>query len=69
MHEIKAKGIQNLHELWETRNELFDFDGLTTREEWQNARNKLTNKLTKLGSAKTSFAIEMLRPLDAQLSA
>lgn len=67
MHRIKAEGINNLHELWNTRQELFDFNGLTTREEWQNVRNKLTNKLTKLGSAKTSFAIEMLRPLNAQV--
>lgn len=67
MYKIKGEGIDNLHNLWNTNPELFELDGLSSRAEWQKARNKLSRKLTKLGLAKTSFALEMLKPLDAKV--
>jgi thermostable 8-oxoguanine DNA glycosylase len=66
MFNIKAEGIDNLHDLWRNRSELFDIDELSSRSEWRQHRNKLVNKLNKLGMAKTSFALEMLHPLTAK---
>mgnify|MGYP006142488897 FL=1 len=67
MFKIKGEGINNLHKLWDTTHQLFELDGLSSRHEWRKARNKLTNKLIKLGLAKTSFALEMLQPLNAKI--
>lgn len=66
MYTIKAEGIANLHKLWDTSN-IFDIDGLSSRDEWRKARNRLTKQLIKLGPAKTSFAIEMLQPDKAKV--
>ena len=67
MYAIKAEGIDNLHNLWRSTRELFDLDELSSRTEWRAQRNKLTQKLDKLGMAKTSFALEMLEPLKAKV--
>lgn len=66
MYKIKAEGIDNLHKLW-SQTELFDLQALSSRSDWRKRRNKLTKKLTKLGLAKTSFAIEMLEPIKCQV--
>ena len=62
MFSIKAEGITNLHQQWINNQSLFTPE----TEDWQSWRDNLANKLKKLGLAKTSFAIEMVRPLDAQ---
>lgn len=62
MWDIKANGIAKLHDYWNDAPEMFD-----TQPNWQKYRNELANKLPKLGLAKTSFAIEMLHPMDAQV--
>jgi hypothetical protein len=63
MWDIKAYGIAILHYLWQIQSPLFD---KPTRK-WQAFRNTIRNNLPKLGLAKTSFAIEMLYPHDAQV--
>ena len=67
MYKIKGEGIYNLQNLWQNSPELFSLSELSSREEWQTARNRLARKLNKLGLAKTSFAIEMLQPLKAKV--
>jgi len=63
MYQIKATGIDNLQYLWRRHRNLFT----PKPDNWQSWRNKLAKMLKKLGLAKTSFAIEMIRPLDAQI--
>ena len=63
MYQIKATGIDNLQYLWRRHRNLFT----PQPDNWQSWRNKLAKMLKKLGLAKTSFAIEMIRPLDAQI--
>ena len=62
MFTIKAEGITNLHQQWTYNKALFKPD----ENDWQSWRDTIANRLTRLGLAKTSFAIEMIRPLDAQ---
>lgn len=63
MYQIKATGIDHLQSLWTNNRQLFN----PQPDNWQTWRTKLSNNLKKLGLAKTSFAIEMIRPLDAQI--
>ena len=63
MYQIKATGIDHLQYLWQSNRKMFVPD----TKNWQTWRKKLSNNLKKLGLAKTSFAIEMIRPLDAQI--
>lgn len=63
MYQIKAFGINNLQSMWTNNRKLF----VPNTNNWQTWRTKLSNNLKKLGLAKTSFAIEMIRPLDAQI--
>jgi len=62
MYEIKAIGIDKLHELWET-----DMFVKQDNQQWQKFRNTLVANLPKLGLAKTSFALEMIYPLKAKV--
>ena len=59
---IKAVGINKLHQLWRNNSDVFN-----RQDNWQKYRNNICDKLPKLGLAKTSFAIEMLHPLNAQI--
>ncbi len=61
MWDIKATGISTLHEYWQDTPEIFE-----PQTNWQRFRNNLVSKLKKLGFAKTSFAIEMIHPHEAQ---
>ena len=63
MYQIKATGINHLQSLWTTTEDVQP----RHQDNWQSWRTKLSNNLKKLGLAKTSFAIEMIRPLDAQI--
>lgn len=62
MYNIKAVGIDKLHELWDS-NIFVKQNGV----QWQRFRNVITDNLPKLGLAKTSFALEMIYPLTAQV--
>jgi thermostable 8-oxoguanine DNA glycosylase len=62
MFTIKATGINHLQELWSKDPSMFE-----PTSDWQSWRDNLASKLKKLGMAKTSFAIEMLHPLNANL--
>lgn len=62
MYQIKATGIDKLHELWDT-----DLFHKQSNVQWQTFRNKIADNLPKLGLAKTSFALEMIYPLKAQV--
>lgn len=62
MWDIKANGISRLHSYWTDNQEMFD-----PQPNWQEFRNKLADKMFKLGLAKTSFALEMLHPMTAQI--
>lgn len=63
MYVIKATGINSLQSLWINHRKMFNPEP----DKWQSWRNKLCKNLKKLGLAKTSFAIEMIRPMDAQI--
>lgn len=63
MYQIKATGINNLQSMWINNRKMFNPD----KNNWQSWRTKLSKNLKRLGLAKTSFAIEMIRPLDAQI--
>lgn len=63
MFNHKAEGVHNLHTHWTTNKKLFEPD----TNNWQDWRDNLANSLKRLGLAKTSFAIEMVRPMDAQI--
>ena len=63
MYQIKATGIDHLQSLWTNNRQLFS----PQTDNWQSWRTKLSKNLKKLGLAKTSFAIEMIKPLDAQI--
>jgi hypothetical protein len=63
MWDIKAYGIAILHYLWQNDNSIFDMPN----RNWQANRNRLCNALPKLGLAKSSFALEMLHPHEAQI--
>lgn len=60
----KAEGVHSLHTHWSTSRNMFNPNNITN---WQSWRDKLVNKLRRIGHAKTSFAIEMIKPLDAQI--
>lgn len=63
MFNHKAEGVHNLHTHWTTNKQLFEPD----TDNWQSWRDNIANSLKRLGLAKTSFAIEMVRPMDAQI--
>lgn len=62
MFSIKAIGIDHMQTMWEQNQSQFN-----PTADWQTWRDELASKLKKLGMAKTSFAIEMLHPLTANL--
>ena len=62
MYNIKAVGIDKLHELWDS-----NIFVKQNNVQWQRFRNVIADNLPKLGLAKTSFALEMIYPLTAQV--
>lgn len=64
MWDIKATGISKLHDHWINQEPMLYNK---TCKGWQKYRNELVSILPKLGLAKTSFALEMLHPINAQI--
>ncbi|MAT87222.1 MAG: hypothetical protein CL532_01545 [Aestuariivita sp.] len=62
MFEIKANALTHFQLTWNTEQNLFN----KPQDNWQKHRDKLVNALPGIGYAKTSFALEMIYPNEAE---